>query len=494
VTVRELFHNDGGEGEEGGERAWPAGRGGAAKEVADIPLCANCVLETEVDRVDEGALVQNALRRVDRVDGGLTHSRWEKRQGVASQRVPGTVHKVLNKVSTSARLPEEQHSAKVSRDQPRSSRLILQTGPVLDGAESDDGEGKGEKQVEGGGGCLVPLDSMIYISILDPMGKPAFKPSRTKPIPRWMQMSPSQRPAQRRPRSILDDHFRDVSAASAVPLVPRMSNNVCPTNPVASSLRLFAPPPHNRRGLQTRGLSMEEEGEYDAFDSRVLPEITVTLPRGHNVSFVTEQPLKRPSSRAQASYTVSQGIQLPRKTVSLTLDCHHSPEHADPVPRYPHNALDVSRPSERRGLGPYPQGTLVTLRSPDHEVIGDGRSSSPTLTEDVMLQVVKTKRTPPPQSREYLNLYRPATSSTRERRDEEKAYRGGNGIGSPSIAVSGRRKARELEGAQVARDLMRRVAEKVQADEARGEEMEEREKRRKRSLQEELKKLFRGAL
>ena len=50
---------------------------GGAREVIEPPLCAVCVVECEVDGLDRGAVLQRGLRRIDRVDGGLTRRRWE---------------------------------------------------------------------------------------------------------------------------------------------------------------------------------------------------------------------------------------------------------------------------------------------------------------------------------------------------------------------------------------------------------------------------------
>lgn len=34
-------------------------------------------------------------------------------------------------------------------------------------------------------------DEQIYVSVFDPIGEPAFKPSKTKPLPKWMSLLPS---------------------------------------------------------------------------------------------------------------------------------------------------------------------------------------------------------------------------------------------------------------------------------------------------------------
>jgi hypothetical protein len=68
VPIQDLFRD-----EEESERD---GCGG--KEVNEVPLCAAYVVEVEVDGVkEESAVVKRGLRRVEKVDGGLTRKRWE---------------------------------------------------------------------------------------------------------------------------------------------------------------------------------------------------------------------------------------------------------------------------------------------------------------------------------------------------------------------------------------------------------------------------------
>lgn len=49
-------------------------------EIDAVPLCANCVVETEVDELDEDAVLQKGLRRMDHTDGGLGRMRWERQR------------------------------------------------------------------------------------------------------------------------------------------------------------------------------------------------------------------------------------------------------------------------------------------------------------------------------------------------------------------------------------------------------------------------------
>lgn len=63
VKVRELFED---------------GEAGKAREVEEIPLCAQCFVETEaVISSGPTTVVENALRRMEYSDGGLARRRWE---------------------------------------------------------------------------------------------------------------------------------------------------------------------------------------------------------------------------------------------------------------------------------------------------------------------------------------------------------------------------------------------------------------------------------
>jgi hypothetical protein len=52
-----------------------------ALEVMQPPLCAVCMIEVELDELSEEAVVQKGLRRVDKLDGGVTKRRWQVKEG-----------------------------------------------------------------------------------------------------------------------------------------------------------------------------------------------------------------------------------------------------------------------------------------------------------------------------------------------------------------------------------------------------------------------------
>ncbi|KAK3322606.1 hypothetical protein B0H66DRAFT_531939 [Apodospora peruviana] len=114
------------------------------KVIDTVPLCANCMVEVDMDGLDDMAVVRRSLRRVDRVDadGGLSRYRWE-----TGKRTTATHH----------------HG---------------------DGATSEPPDGTGDEEY------MYPVSAeqptTIYVSMLDPIGRSSFRPSPTKPIPYWM--------------------------------------------------------------------------------------------------------------------------------------------------------------------------------------------------------------------------------------------------------------------------------------------------------------------
>lgn len=55
--------------------------------MTEVPLCAACVVEVEVDGVKEDNVVKRGLRRVEKVDGGLTRKRWEAKNSEKNLKV-----------------------------------------------------------------------------------------------------------------------------------------------------------------------------------------------------------------------------------------------------------------------------------------------------------------------------------------------------------------------------------------------------------------------
>ncbi|KAB5523014.1 hypothetical protein GE09DRAFT_976997, partial [Coniochaeta sp. 2T2.1] len=144
------------EGEEkGGDDNWGMGK---AVGIDVVPLCAHCYVEVGAEEMDEGKVVGGALRRMEYRDGGLSRRRYDDvwaREDAKNETRPNSGQGV------------EQVSA---------GRDDLVSG-LADGSRV----------------CPVPLESTIFVSIWDPTA-PAFRPSPTKPIPKWMTGAPAQQP------------------------------------------------------------------------------------------------------------------------------------------------------------------------------------------------------------------------------------------------------------------------------------------------------------
>ncbi|KAK7970308.1 hypothetical protein PG988_009381 [Apiospora saccharicola] len=73
TRIEELFlHDDEGSDGDDGQEGWDIWdvEHFKAKEILDVPLCANCVNEVEMDSLDRKTVMRKALRRTDKIDGG----------------------------------------------------------------------------------------------------------------------------------------------------------------------------------------------------------------------------------------------------------------------------------------------------------------------------------------------------------------------------------------------------------------------------------------
>ena len=164
LTVESVFEEDDGSADEewaveGKTDGWERIEGrGRARELEQVPICAHCVVELEQEDAERAeGVVKRALRAGDRRDGGLARARWD--EGDATS---------------------HPHDTESFRERRRRFG-----GDGANGSPDDD--------VPEWTPCPVPLESAIYVSSFDPLSQPAFKPSPTKPIPRWMSMLPGQR-------------------------------------------------------------------------------------------------------------------------------------------------------------------------------------------------------------------------------------------------------------------------------------------------------------
>ncbi|KAI0390179.1 hypothetical protein F5Y17DRAFT_82279 [Xylariaceae sp. FL0594] len=174
-------------------------RGLNGRELVDIPMCANCFVDHKKE--DGDGLQEKALERVDKGDGGLSRNRWNVTGHIS--RTParkGHHHHVGGGDGAEdppSALPRHSPSAAAPGDTIAKVHYRRSLDPRY--AELD---------------CLVPLESAIYVSLLDPLNTPSFRPSPTKPIPAWMQLLPQEKERNRSPvldawpHSVLGAHFQ----------------------------------------------------------------------------------------------------------------------------------------------------------------------------------------------------------------------------------------------------------------------------------------------
>jgi hypothetical protein len=65
------------------DERWEDGLGeGNAREIDVVPLCAQCLVESELDELDDRTVIQKGLRGKGPCDGGFSRRRWEAKQQV----------------------------------------------------------------------------------------------------------------------------------------------------------------------------------------------------------------------------------------------------------------------------------------------------------------------------------------------------------------------------------------------------------------------------
>lgn len=240
-------------------------RGGGAREVEETPLCANCVVEIEVDEVADDEVLQTGLQRIEKADGGLTR----ERHGLKGRERAATVKRV----------PKQG----------------------VDGANSDGSDTTTLSRVQ-------PPDT-IWINLSDPIDGPVFKPSPLKPVPRFMQRpnwvnvdTPGPQTTQNPkfnlalpPRAIVDQSSDSgpstICASGPRTPVPPRSSSKSPSKAVDT--------PHPE--IPTAELDKLEDLDYF---SSVEPLKPLTFRR--KPAYINEEPLQRPSSRLMAPHRRSE--------------------------------------------------------------------------------------------------------------------------------------------------------------------------------------------
>ncbi|PTD10235.1 hypothetical protein FCULG_00008719 [Fusarium culmorum] len=327
VTVQELLRDE--------EDSEKDGCGG--KEVDKVPLCAAYVVELELDGVkEETAVIKRGLRRVEKVDGGLTRKRWEANNNETSSKF------------ASVWQPSTYHTG--------------------DGVMGDEGASSNPLS-----NSRDTSKSVIWVDIFDPINGPSFKPSPLKPMPLFMQRSASPiREPYRRVTNVdthlqAPPHLRKPRSApgSAYPTRSREESTISDHQNIRRRSRSPSVLDASRSPMPPRDRSSPEP-----LNNYMKDELSEVRHR-QAVSWVREEPLKRPSSRLAPSRHSDVN-----RSEANTSTYRTPPEYPDQVLRTPY---------------PLPLSTARTARPLPSQL-----TSHPQRTANTA-----------PQSSEYLDRYQP---------------------------------------------------------------------------------------
>ncbi|KAJ9149652.1 hypothetical protein NKR19_g5560 [Coniochaeta hoffmannii] len=315
------------------------GTSGEAKEIDEIPLCAHCYVEVGLEEVGPRTVVNEALRRMDYRDGGLSRKRYEDGR----------------QVQDDALQPERVSS------------------------------------LQDGGIGPAPLDATIYISIRDPTA-PAFKPSPTKPLPQWIVAA--ELSLQRRQSSYIPEESSHVDSRTPSPYL---------TPPEWPDSMYGGTGGDESQNVTLQDDEVEESGQISIFSetssqslASLLSPIQAPKPSGLPRLFLASEPNYLP-----------QHSRLPRKSTMLRakIAAHHPPANPSAIPmssefleRYglvkgrehskPSALLKKTPPSSRRSSHE-PQAIVARLTR-------NSRSAATTGLVDETTEVTETDRSVAP--------------------------------------------------------------------------------------------------
>ncbi|KAK0622847.1 hypothetical protein B0T14DRAFT_514600 [Immersiella caudata] len=215
----------------------------------------------DLDGLDGGMVVDRAVRRVERGDGGLGRRRWERERDGQG------------------------------RNWARRGAVDVHDG--AGGAGEDTGEEDG-------------MGDTVYVSMRDPIGMPAFKPGVAKPIPRWMQPVVSGAEVKLADRSdgllsLVAERLESLQQA-------HIRRSECSSN--GSTVC----PPEAEKGHQELGRDLRPSSSSSGLLYRTQSPAT-----HKGTSFVSVEPLKLPSSHLLERVTKEANLS------SSTLNTYHTP-------------------------------------------------------------------------------------------------------------------------------------------------------------------------
>ncbi|KFA55791.1 hypothetical protein S40293_01911 [Stachybotrys chartarum IBT 40293] len=321
------------------------------RELAEAPLCAVCMVETELDRLGQDVVIQKGLRRVDKTDGGVTRKRWETNE---AKKLDRARTQGAQKVVASLTMP------KCIIDMSRQHRHASPVQTGLDGNESDH-VGTNDSSIS---------YSTIWVNIFDPINRPSYQARPLKPVPLFMQPFLSREELSRRtsptwPRSNLRPVSSPSTPCGSRPGSPRLLSKA--TSSLSTSCPSVSGGSHAQAKTAIKplaaytsrvGIALPQQyvvGRYrqspDLTSSETsLPYVSVdpldlTRAKGGR-SCIKEEPLKRPSSRF---------AHRPRRSKALSSEYNTPPEYMDANPSGPHpRSLSALRPASAEAAASFP--------------------------------------------------------------------------------------------------------------------------------------------
>ncbi|KAH8658666.1 hypothetical protein BGZ60DRAFT_566972 [Tricladium varicosporioides] len=227
-------------------------------ELEEIPLCAVCSVETAGE--SQVVVLEKGIETVTKFDGGLSRDRLSmmsegsdefkivKRHKLGRERVNTMEDKVRDEGNADDRVPLLEDAAEMPSQGSGTTTSVHSQGesecnPRPEAKEIDDMQPAPHQAL------LNRPDA--YVSLFDPINEPAFKPSKTKPLPKWMNLLPSNVYRERELRANLRQSL-DGTDGSQSPYTLELKT--LPSAPVTSphAVTVTTPSLHNRIARSSR--------------------------------------------------------------------------------------------------------------------------------------------------------------------------------------------------------------------------------------------------
>lgn len=182
-------------------------RDGIGVELEEIPLCNVCGVEMSGE--SPGKVFERGVENVSRFDGGLSRERLERwseasKEGAELGKVEDRERVATSKEARCApvyrdsltqlnqdrsKCSHQQRPTSNSRSLHSTLHSAIDTKISADGSMDDhrqeDPRTSSSRRPQHFSGQSEPN---VYVSVFDPIGGPAFEPSKTKPLPKWMHL------------------------------------------------------------------------------------------------------------------------------------------------------------------------------------------------------------------------------------------------------------------------------------------------------------------